>query len=99
MSMDRTIPDPTDANADLERLKTEIERAEHRLRLTLDAAGTTGGWEWDIVNKTLRGDAAFAAFMQLDSVELSQGIATSNFFRNIHADDRKRVQLAVAGIM
>jgi PAS domain S-box-containing protein len=85
--------------AELLRLKSEIHAAEHRLNLMLDAAGATGGWEWDILGNRLTGDARFAALTSQDPVELAQGVPTSRFFANIAPDDYKRIRLAVAGIL
>jgi len=85
--------------AELARLRSDIRDAEHRLHLTLDAAGATGGWEWDIPGKRLTGDARFATLTSQDPVELARGVPTSRFFANIAADDQKRIRLAVAGIL
>ncbi len=85
--------------AELARLNSDIRDAEHRLHLTLDAAGATGGWEWDVPNKILTGDARFATLTSQDPVELSRGVPTSRFFASIAADDQKRIRLAVAGIL
>lgn len=85
--------------AELARLRSDIHDAEHRLHLTLDAAGATGGWEWDIPKKSLTGDARFAALTSQDPAELERGVPTSRFFANIATDDQKRIRLAVAGIL
>ncbi|RDJ20857.1 PAS domain S-box protein [Bosea caraganae] len=85
--------------AELARLRSDIRDAEHRLHLTLDAAGATGGWVWDIPNKVLTGDARFAALTSQDPAEMVRGVPTSRFFANIAADDQKRIRLAVAGIL
>ena len=81
------------------QLTSEIEQAERRLNLVLDAAGATGGWDWDIERRTLKGDASFASLVGLDPVALEAGVPTSQFFNNIVADDQKRVRLAVAGML
>ncbi|HEV7321818.1 MAG TPA: PAS domain-containing protein [Ensifer sp.] len=86
-------------SAEFSRLKSDIRDAEQRLHLTLDAAGATGTWEWDITNKILIGDARFAALTLQDPTELARGVSTSKFFANIAAEDQKRVRLAVAGIL
>lgn len=84
---------------ELARIKSDIRDAEHRLHLTLDAAGATGGWAWDIPSKILTGDARFAALISQDSAELARGVPTSRFFASIAADDQKRIRIAVAGIL
>ena len=83
----------------LAHLTSEIEAAERRLRLVLDAAGATGGWDWDIDKRILRGDARFATLMGLDPVALEAGVPTRQFFHSILPEDQKRVRLAVAGML
>jgi PAS domain S-box-containing protein len=80
-------------------LTTQLADAERRLHLALDAAGATGGWDWDITKGVLIGDPRFAALMGLDPVALEAGVPTSQFFRGIVSDDQKRVRIAVAGIL
>jgi len=79
--------------------RSEFEVAHRRLQLTLDAAGASCEWEWDIANKKLVGDARFAAITNQDPVALADGVSTDHFFKSIHPDDLKRVKLAVAGIL
>jgi PAS domain S-box-containing protein len=79
--------------------RSEFDIAHRRLQLTLDAAGASCEWEWDIANKKLVGDARFAAITNLDPVALADGVSTDHFFKSIHPDDLKRVKLAVAGIL
>jgi len=88
-----------DNSVRIAELDSRIREAERRLNLVLDAAGATGGWDWDISTKTLTGDARFAALMGIDPVGLAAGIATSMFFSSIFADDQKRIRLAVAAML
>ncbi|WP_421695982.1 PAS domain-containing protein [Aestuariivirga sp.] len=80
-------------------LEAQIAEARQRLLLTLDAAGSTGAWEWDIPARTLRGDASFATLTGQDAVALDAGVPTSHFFLGIHPEDQKRIRLAVAAIL
>jgi PAS domain S-box-containing protein len=80
-------------------VSSELDLAQRRLQLTLDAAGATCGWEWDISAKRLVGDARFATITQQDPVALADGVSTDHFFVSIHPDDLKRVKIAVAGIL
>ncbi len=80
-------------------LATQIEQAERRLGLILDAAGAIGSWNWDIEARVLTGDARFASLAGLDPVSLEAGVSAALFFRNIVPDDQKRIRLAVAGIL
>ncbi|WP_454747778.1 PAS domain S-box protein [Ciceribacter selenitireducens] len=88
-----------DISRELERARSALDLAQRRLQLTLDAAGASCGWEWDIVEKTLVADARFAAITHQDPVALADGVSTNHFFAAIHPDDLKRVKLAVAGIL
>jgi PAS domain S-box-containing protein len=83
----------------LSRMRCELDAAQRRLQLTLDAAGATCGWEWDIANRRLVADARFAAITNQDPVALADGVSTGHFFVSIHPDDLKRVKIAVAGIL
>jgi len=84
---------------ELAQVRSELELAQRRLQLTLDAAGATCGWEWDIVRKRLVADARFAAITNQDPAALAYGVSTDHFFTSIHPDDLKRVKVAVAGIL
>lgn len=83
----------------LARMRSELEAAQRRLQLTLDAAGETSGWEWDIAQKRFYADAKFAVITGQDALSLAEGVSTDHFFVSIHPDDVKRVKLAVAGIL
>jgi PAS domain S-box-containing protein len=91
----------TDANprAQLDAVLVELQVARRRLQLTLDAAGATCGWEWDIPGKQMFADARFAAITHQDPLALAAGVSTDHFFASIHPDDLKRVKIAVAGIL
>lgn len=91
--------DAGDPAARLSNMRSELEMAERRLQLTLDAAGATCGWEWDIVEKRLVADARFAAITHQDPVQLADGVPTRHFFTSIHPDDLARIKVAVAGIL
>ncbi len=79
--------------------RSEIGAAQRRLRLLLDAAGATCGWEWDIAKGRLVADARFAEITNQDPVTLADGVSVDHFFASIHPDDLKRVKIAVAGIL
>jgi PAS domain S-box-containing protein len=85
--------------ASLAQARSELDVAQRRLQLTLDAAGATCGWEWDIVQKRLVADARFAAITHQDPIALADGVSTEHFFVSVHPDDLKRVKIAVAGIL
>jgi PAS domain S-box-containing protein len=85
--------------SDRTALQAQLDLAQHRLKLMIDAAGATCGWEWDIPGGRLTADARFAAITNQDPITLAEGVATEHFFHGIHPDDVKRVKLAVAGIL
>ncbi|EIM28963.1 PAS domain S-box protein [Microvirga lotononidis] len=85
--------------AALEASQKELDQTNERLRLTLTVAGTGGSWDWDIPNGRLTGDARFAALHDLNSSEAAKGLPTEAFFKAIHPDDRRRIRLAVGGIL
>ena len=84
---------------ELSRLDSEIAAARHRLRVMLDAAGASCGWDWDIPGNRFYADARFAEITNQDPVALAGGLATAAFFAAIHPDDLTRIKLAVAGML
>lgn len=83
----------------LQASQKELDQTNERLRLTLTVAGTGGSWDWDIPRKHFTADARFAALHNLDPAEAAKGLPAEAFFAAIHPDDRKRVRLAVGGIL
>lgn len=90
---------PDRSKMDLAAISGELKAAQRRLLLTIDAAGATCGWEWDIAAKRLVADARFAAITNQDAVALAEGVPASHFFTSVHPDDLRRLKLAVAGIL
>lgn len=86
-------------NPVIDRERSQMDAAQRRLQLVLEAAGATCSWEWDIAEKRLVADARFASITDQDPVALAEGVATDRFFASIHPDDLKRVKIAVAGIL
>ncbi len=87
------------AQAALEASQRELDQTNERLRLTLTVAGTGGSWDWDITKGRFTADARFAALHDLDSAEATEGLPAEAFFKAIHPDDRRRIRLAVGGIL
>jgi hypothetical protein len=59
-----------------------------------------GAWEWDIKSgRTPRVDARFANLYGLDPVAAAEGLPTAAFFAPVHAEDRLRLKIAVAGAL
>ena len=71
-------------------------------RIPLDhaiAAGTSGSWEWDIAADVLWVDERFASLYNLSESQARTPLPTSIFFSRIHPDDKKRMLIAVAGML
>jgi len=85
--------------AALEASQKELDQTNERLRLTLTVAGAGGSWDWDIPNGRFTADARFAALHNLDPTAAAKGLPSEDFFKAIHPDDRRRIRLAVGGIL
>jgi PAS domain S-box-containing protein len=72
---------------------------DEQLRAVLAADGASGSWDWDIVNDVLHVDARFAHLYGLPEEMISTALPTKTFFSAIHADDRTRIRIAVAGLV
>ncbi len=79
--------------------RQRLTEAQERLRVAQAIAGAAGAWEWDIAAGTLIADVRFANLYGLDPVAAAQGLPTSSFFAPVHADDRLRLKIAVAGAL
>ncbi|MFC3580947.1 hybrid sensor histidine kinase/response regulator [Sphingomonas hylomeconis] len=75
------------------------ENADERLRAVLAAAGASGTWDWDVPGKRLYFDERFAELYGLTAQAGREGVPTGTFFAAIHAEDRARMKIAVAGIL
>ena len=65
----------------------------------LAAPGTSGTWDWDILADRLYIDEHFAELYGISPEETAFGLPTGTFFQAIHAADRPRIRIAVAGIL
>ncbi|WP_165186489.1 hybrid sensor histidine kinase/response regulator [Caulobacter soli] len=86
----------------VEQLRVSRQRlaeAQERLRVAQAIAGAAGAWEWDIAAGVLIADVRFADLYGLDPIAAAQGLPTSTFFAPVHADDRLRLKIAVAGAL
>ena len=77
--------------------QTPHERAAARLALATSAA--SGTWEWDIVGNRLFADANFARLYGIAPEQAAEGVSPATFFTAMHADDRPRMRIAVAGML
>lgn len=88
-----------DLGRDLRLTRQRLVEAKERLRIAQAVAGAAGAWEWSIAEGRLVADARFAALYGLDPVAAAQGLPASAFFNAIHASDRLRLKIAVAGAL
>jgi PAS domain S-box-containing protein len=90
--------DVTDEVLATRRLRESEARAavsEERLRLALAAANGIGTWDWDVTNDLVYADESFARLYGVDPAKAAKGITLAEFIRNLHPDDRDRVELAI----
>ena len=82
--------------ADTERRLAEAQR---QLKITLNAAGIAGTWDWDIPGKRLHVDERFARLNGIVQAAGTDGVPAGAFFNRVHPQDQPRVRLAVSGIL
>jgi PAS domain S-box-containing protein len=73
-----------------------LQASEERLQLALDAAGIVGTWDWDVVNDRLVTDERFARLFAVNPERAMAGAPLARFIQSIHAEDRPRVEAALA---
>ena len=78
--------DVTEAHRATEALRENKER----LQLALDA-GVVGIWDWHIPEDRVFADARFAGLYGVDPALAAAGAPVNLFLRNMHPDDRERV--------
>ena len=83
--------DVTEAHRATEALRENKER----LQLALDA-GVVGIWDWDIPEDRVFADARFAGLYGVDPALAAAGAPVNLFLRNMHPDDRERVNRETA---
>ena len=79
--------------------RQKLVEAQERLRVAQAIAGAAGAWEWDIASGLLVADVRFANLYGLDAVAAARGLPSTTFFAPVHADDRLRLKIAVAGAL
>jgi PAS domain S-box-containing protein len=78
----------------VERRQAEnaLRLSEERLRLALTAAEGVGIWDWDVPNDRVFTDQNFATLYGVDPAKAITGATFAEFTRNIHPEDRERVE-------
>jgi PAS domain S-box-containing protein len=88
-----------EVSANLEAGRQELTATRERIRQTQAIAGAAGAWAWDVESDRLFTDVRFAELYGLDPAAAAQGLPTAAFYGPVHADDRMRLRIAVAGVM
>ncbi|MBQ0786264.1 MAG: PAS domain S-box protein [Oceanihabitans sp.] len=76
-----------------ENAEKKILENEQRLRLTLEA-GEFGSWYWDLISDKIVRDKYQNALFGMETEEYTT--TNSNFLKNIHPEDRDKVEIAIA---
>jgi PAS domain S-box-containing protein len=78
------------------RAREALRKVEVRTRLALSSADIVGTWDWDVTADRVYADARFARLYGVDPLRAEAGAPLAEFTRNIHEDDRERVEQAIA---
>jgi PAS domain S-box-containing protein len=89
------VTDEVLATRKLRESEARIAVSEERLRLALAAAHGVGTWDWDVVDDLVYADESFAQMYGVAPEKAAKGITVFEFLRNIHPDDRPKVQTAI----
>jgi PAS domain S-box-containing protein len=89
------VTDEVLASRQLRESEARTAVSEERLRLALAAANGVGTWDWDVTKDLVYADAGFANLYGVDPAEAATGITIAEFLRNMHPEDRSRVEHAI----
>ncbi len=78
------------------RAREALRKVEARTCLALSSADIVGTWDWDVTADRVYADARFARLYGVDPLRAEAGAPLAEFTRNIHEDDRERVEQAIA---
>ncbi len=86
------------ANDVTERTTAEeaLRRSEERLQLALNASLGVGIWVWDVPANLVTADARFLRLYGVDEALAGKGSPIEDFFINVHAQDRPRLEASIA---
>ena len=90
-----TSPTSCLANRRLRESEARAAASEERFRLALDAANGIGTWDWDVNKDLVYADEGFARLYGVAPEKAATGVTIGEFTRNMHPDDRGRVERAI----
>jgi PAS domain S-box-containing protein len=70
--------------------------AERRRELALSAGNSIGMWDWDVAADRVTSTSRFAALYGLQPDRASDGVPFAEFLKQVHPDDRARLQSEIA---
>ena len=89
------VTDEVLANRRLRESEARAAASEERFRLALDAANGIGTWDWDVNKDLVYADEGFARLYGVAPEKAATGVTIAEFIRNIHPDDKGRVERAI----
>ncbi len=90
-----TSPTRSIANRRLRESEARTAASEERFRLALEAANGIGTWDWDVNKDLVYADEGFARLYGVAPEKAATGVTIGEFMRNMHPDDRGRVERAI----
>jgi PAS domain S-box-containing protein len=80
------------AEEELKRIKSDLELAQERIELALEAGAIIGTWIWNIPTDTITADERFARAFGLPVDRCREGMPIADVTASIHPEDLHRVQ-------
>ena len=80
------------AEEELIQIKSDLELAQERVELALEAGAIVGTWIWDIPSNTVTADERFARAFDLSADRCREGMPFEDVAGSVHPDDWDRVQ-------
>ncbi|MEQ3626260.1 MAG: GAF domain-containing protein [Celeribacter sp.] len=83
------------AENDLIRIKGDLELAQERMELALDAGAIIGTWIWHVPEDCITADERFGRAFGLNPEQCRTGIPLTEATASVHPDDRERVHALI----
>jgi PAS domain S-box-containing protein len=92
----KTLAKQVMTQLDLRHALREKNKSEERLTLALDASGSVGTWDWDIVGDRVFADPRFVSIFGGEQEWSKEGTSVADYLKSIHPADLDRVKRAIA---